>query len=847
MSVYGLIGLLVAFAGIVVSVGCFAVGHLVSKRRDSLAETLSWGGHIAVVLSTVALTFCCALLVYCFMTGDTSIRYVVQYRSDATGDFAWLYKLSGLWGGREGSLLFWAWLITVFNAVIAVRNMKALERLDNAALFVLQLVTAAFVGVLLFSEANMPFTAMAAQYFDAAGNLTGGAQLWGMNLQLEHWAMAIHPPTLFIGYAGMTVPFAYAIAALLVKDPSKAWVEKCSRFTIFSWLFLGLGIGLGAVWAYVVLGWGGYWGWDPVENASLLPWLVGVALIHSFTVYRHRGAFKRWSVMCACLAFAFVVLGTFITRSGIIQESVHAFEGDPVSLVLFLALIIAAVLAGFVGVLIRWKVFSADTEGGDDFDSFASKDAAYYANNLIMLVAAIVLTYMTLASALPEWLPFGGEKMLTGKYNALARPIGILYLLIMAVCPLLSWGRTQGKRFWKRALVPGICGLVLFALFMVYFATYLLPGYDALIAAGSMNAEGLQNVDALLESGASWQYNGWAVLGFLVASLLFFNSLFLLGRGIRGYAKAKGTNVFVSAFGVLKGHAASYGGFISHLAMAIILAGLIGSSMYVTEKVAYIKPSSDGSSEFVIRDYTLVCKSAEIEENKKAASTDYAVRFAVYKNGELVGEVAPSMEVVSMNERKLVASVMSFPTEDLFIVFRGVSEAGDYSMDVRVNPLISLVWIGFGLLSFGVVVSTVGGRKRTGAKAAVSAQGKKLSQEAQAVAEEAQVEPDIDAILALADSDKTTAVKVAPPGTEEAGDAHAEPPTSPKKGAGADAKPRAGSKKDTDAGQEPLASQEAATGTGKEPLASQEATAESEQEAEGLRNKAAAASDDKQD
>ena len=160
--------------------------------------------------------------------------------------------------------------------------------------------------------------------------------------------MAIHPPTLFVGYAGLTIPFAYAIAAIIVNDSSKAWVVRSQRYALFSWLFLGIGIGLGAVWAYVVLGWGGYWGWDPVENASLLSWLVGVALIHSFTVYRQRGAFKRWSVMCACITFAFVIVGTFISRSGLVQ-SVHAFEGDPVSLVLFGALIVVALLAGVVG------------------------------------------------------------------------------------------------------------------------------------------------------------------------------------------------------------------------------------------------------------------------------------------------------------------------------------------------------------------------------------------------------------------------------------------------------------------------------------------------------------------
>ncbi|CAK7040264.1 MAG: hypothetical protein PEGG_01693 [Paraeggerthella hongkongensis] len=524
MATIGVIGLLVAFAGVAVSVVCLLAGALLARKRSGgIGETLTWGGHIGVILSAVALTFCCGILVFCFMTGDMSIEYVLRQHSDASGELAWLYKLSGLWAGREGSLLFWAWLIAAFNAVVAVRNLKSPRKLDSMALLVSQLVLAAFVGVLLLSESNMPFTATPLKYFNSDGTLTSSASMLGMNTLLEHWAMAIHPPTLFIGYAGLTIPFAYAIAALIVNDSSKEWVVRSQRYTLFSWFFLGVGIGLGAVWAYVVLGWGGYWGWDPVENASLLSWLVGVALIHSFTVYRQRGAFKRWSVMCACLTFAFVIVGTFIARSGLVQ-SVHAFEGDPVSLVLFGALIVLSVVAGIVGLVIRWKSFGPGASGSDDVENMLSKDAAYYFNNVIMVVFATLLAYLTIASALPGWMPFGGQAISAGTYNAIARPLGIVYLAILAICPLLSWGKTDGKQFWKRARVPAVCALVLFAVLMVYFVTYLVPSYNAVIAAGGINAEGL------MEEGPAWYYNGLAAVGLLVASLLFFNSLFMLGR-----------------------------------------------------------------------------------------------------------------------------------------------------------------------------------------------------------------------------------------------------------------------------------------------------------------------------
>ncbi|MVX61792.1 cytochrome C assembly protein [Enterorhabdus mucosicola] len=690
MSMIGLLGLLVAFAGCVISILCLGVAHLLHKKRSfERAETLAWGGRVAAVLTAAALTVCCAVLVWCFFTGDNSIQYVLDNRSNSTSPEAWLYKLAGLWAGRQGSLLFWAWLIAVFNAVLVFATRKDARPLDNGALCISQLVLTAFVSVLLFSESNMPFLVTDARFFSEDGALSTMASARSMNALLEHWAMAIHPPTLFIGYAGLTIPFAYAVAALIVNDDSALWVNRSTSYLMFSWLLLGIGIGLGAVWAYVVLGWGGYWGWDPVENASLLPWLVGVALIHSFTVYRQRGAFKRWSVFCACLTFCFVVLGTFITRSGLVQ-SVHAFEGDPVSLVMFGALIVLSLLAGIVGLLLRRRSFGAVNAADDDIESMMSKEAAYYVNNLIMVVFAVLLAYMTVSSALPSWLPFGGQSLSAGTYNAIARPLGIAYLAILAVCPLLGWRRTDKKAFWRAARVPGLCALLLFIVLMVYFATYLLPSYNAMIAMGGTTAEGL------LEQGAPWYYNGLAVVGFAVASLLFFNALFMAVRSLKHVGAGK-----------IRRRLALFGGSVAHASMGIILVGLIGSAMYVTEITGYLTydEEADGTSDtFIIQDFELVYKDNSIDELGNG-NVRYALTFDAYKDGQFVGTVNPAVQLVgATQQQKLEASVIGFPLEDLFVVYRGVNDAGDYSMDVRVNPLISFVWVGFGLLMVGCLI-----------------------------------------------------------------------------------------------------------------------------------------------
>lgn len=715
MSTFGLMGLVIAFAGVVVSVVCLLAGRILKKAgKTGAAETASWGGCVASILTAVALTVCCGILVFCFMTGDMSIEYVLMEHSDADGALGVLYRFSGLWAGREGSLLFWAWLISIFNVVVAVRAMKNLDDLDCMALFVSNLVLTAFVAVCLFSESNMPFIATASPYVDANGNLTAMASSLGMSPLLEHWAQAIHPPTLFVGYAGLTIPFAYAIAALIVNDASAKWVVRSSRYAMFSWLFLGIGIGLGAIWAYVVLGWGGYWAWDPVENASLLSWMVALALVHSFTVYRKRGAFKRWSVMCACLTFAFVVVGTFITRSGVVQ-SVHAFEGDPVSLMLFGGLIVVAVLVGLIGLAIRWKAFASD----DAIESMASKAAAYYFNNVIMIVFTFVLCYLTVASALPTFLPFGGQSLSAGTYDAIARPLGIVYCFIIAVCPLLAWTKTDRKEFFRLAKVPAICAAVLFVVLLAYFVTTLYPAYDAIIQAGSAQGASQAAVTAaeeLMSEGPVWYYNGLAVVGFAVASLLLFNTLFMIARAASKRAKATGKNPVAAFFGMLGSNSSKYGGYIAHFAMAIILVGLIGSSMFVTEKTDYVAfdEEADTAENFVIDDYELRYTGSDVETMPNGDDILYRVEFDVYdvNTGAYIGHVNPSVQLVaSTQQTKLNASVISFPTEDLFVVYRGVNDAGDLSMDVRVNPLVSFAWVGFALLMLGTAIALFGRRK----------------------------------------------------------------------------------------------------------------------------------------
>ncbi len=670
-----------------------AVGHF-AKSTDSR----TWGFRLVYGSCATALLACLTIVVG-FFTHNIAIQYVAQNYPVDTGSLFWLYKLSGLWAGRAGSLLLWGFLISAFAAFIAWKRRSERDSLTTVALMVIQVVLVLFTATMLFSSSNSPFLATDSSYI-SDGKLTGTAMLWGMNILLEHWAMVLHPPMLFIGYAGMTVPFAYGLAALIVNDPSRRWIDLCQRIALFAFIFLTIGIGLGAVWAYVVLGWGGYWGWDPVENASLLSWLTSVAMLHSFNVYRRRSMMHGWALLSATLTFVFVVLGTFITRSGLVQ-SVHAFSNDNVSTAIFLIIMIAA----FAAFAILWFVRRKDFANLDDIESVASKNGSYYLTCLIMVFAGILLAYLTVCSALPSWMPAGGTSIGTGAYETISRPLGILVCLLAAVCPFLSWKRTDGAEFWRNLRAPLVVAAAIFVALLVEFFVNLLPAYNEVLASGGTAA------DDLASMGPSWYYNGLAVVGLFVASMLACNSLYLLVRGVRGRMKSKG-----EGFGTALGHLvtkspAAFGGYLTHLGLGIVLVGLIGSSMYVTEYTYDVTTASSGTLE--IGDYS-------IEYGGLSTSTDdlgfsnISANLSVSSGGSYVTTLDPTISIAnsgsSMGSVRSTAKVYSTPAGDLFAALSAQqnSTTGQIValyLSVRENPLISFVWVGFAVMVVGIVMA----------------------------------------------------------------------------------------------------------------------------------------------
>ncbi len=698
---FGNVLLVLATLSAIVSVGTLAFGTRAGKDGEPIVNL----GYMATFGALLFTTLASVLLIGAFISNNFQFMYVALNHSTDVSAWAWVYKISALWAGREGSLLFWEWMLSIFAGWVAWRRLSETDALSNVGLAIINVVQLCFLAA-LFIEKNNPFQVTPAQYF-SNGQLD---PTLGMNPLLQTWAMVIHPPTLFIGYAGLTIPFAFALAALIVNEPSSRWVKIIDRITVFSWLLLGVGIGLGAIWAYQELAFGGFWAWDPVENASLLPWLTGVGLLHSITVYRRREGFKAWTVVMATVTFVLVLLGTFITRSGIIQ-SVHAFEKDVWSFWLFISMMLVSLAAGLG--LLFWRRKSFRSEG--EMEGLVSKDASYYFNNVLMLVAAVLVAYWTMAPALGAIpviggiLPGGGQTFGAGSFDAVARPIGILYVLIMAVCPILSWKKTDPAIFWERVRWPLAGAAVLGSALLVEWWINLRPFLMA--TAGGTYGQVL------------------AVVGLLVASLAVVLPIYLFIDSARKKSKASKTGFGSALWGILTKARTTSGGYITHLGIGVILIGLIGSTMFVSDYAVQIAQKAGARATAGPYEVTFQSLAETTRPNGDKVRT---ATFDITRNGQPVATIKPTQVLpltvlasgaTDYSQGRREVSILGDPLKDVFSTFNGTANPADPKsnivLDIKINPLIVWVWVGFLLTILGTVVAVWPKRARAlaGAKA----------------------------------------------------------------------------------------------------------------------------------
>ncbi|HEY6547468.1 MAG TPA: cytochrome c biogenesis protein CcsA, partial [Vicinamibacteria bacterium] len=427
MSLLGRAALLLALAGAVYVI----VAALSSRRpgRRAWGESATRGVHAVFAFTTLAIVTMWAAL----LTDNFDLRNVAEYSSTT---LAPAYKMTALWGSQAGSLLLWAWILTGFASVVVLVNRNRNRELMPVVMAVMMGIAVFFLGLLSF--VTSPFETLA----------VAPAEGRGLNPLLQNFYMQIHPPLLYLGYVGLSVPFAFAMAALVTRRLDTAWISSIRRWTIVSWLFLGVGILLGAKWAYETLGWGGYWAWDPVENAAFMPWLVATAFLHSIMVQERRGMLKVWNMVLVILTFSLCLFGTFLTRSGIIA-SVHAF-GESTLGPFFLAFI-GLVLVGSVSLLItRLPLLRSQ----HSLESYLSREAIFLFNNLLLVGLAFAVFWGTMFPILSE--AARGEKITVGQgyYDQVATPIGIALLVLTGVGPLIAWRKASAAQLRRRFVVP---------------------------------------------------------------------------------------------------------------------------------------------------------------------------------------------------------------------------------------------------------------------------------------------------------------------------------------------------------------------------------------------------------
>src|SRR5438105_339605 len=422
-----------------------AVVSVVGARRRSrrLIESGIGAFHLIAALMTAA----SAVMINAFLTGDFSIKYVVHYSDSVQPLF---YKLTSYWGGLDGSIMFWVFLLSIFGSIAVYVNRQRHRELIPYVVATISVVEMFFLFLMVVHK--NPFTTFLAEA------PTDGK---GLNPLLQNFYMAIHPPSLYTGFVGMTIPFAFGIAALITGHLDDSWLRAVRRWTMVSWLFLSFGLTLGMLWAYETLGWGGYWGWDPVENAGLLPWFTATAFLHSVLVQERRSMLRVWNVTLVITTFFLTIFGTFMTRSGVVQ-SVHAFGDDPMLARLFTVFMVAILVFSFGLVIYRLPMLKARNE----LDSWMSREAAFLVNNWILLFCALFVLFATMFPTLSEAVTKHRLTVAAPFYNKWMAPIGMILLFLTGIGPLLAWRKSTLNNLRNSFLWPVTSGVVTAAVLM---------------------------------------------------------------------------------------------------------------------------------------------------------------------------------------------------------------------------------------------------------------------------------------------------------------------------------------------------------------------------------------------
>ena len=642
---------------LVVSVWSTLAAALGLYSRSRGLQQSAERGVLAVTGLVVAAS---SILLYALFSSQFQVRYVADYTS---ADLPMFYKLTAFWGGQSGSLLLWTLMLSGFSTVAVLKYRDRQEDLMPGLVLTLSGVSVFFLALVNF--AALPFELLPFVPEDGRG----------LNPQLQNPFMVIHPPMLYLGFVGFTVPFAFAMAALLSGRLDSTWLRLTRRWTLFAWFFLGVGILLGAWWAYVELGWGGYWAWDPVENASLIPWLTATAFLHSVMIQEKKGMLKVWNMVLVLLTFFLCILGTFITRSGIIS-SVHSFARSNVGP--FFAVFLGVLTAATLGlILYRLPALKSRTQ----IESIVSREGAFVFNNVVLVASAFAVLWATLFPILSEAVR--GVKITVSSpfYAQIMTPLGLLLLFLTGAGPLIAWRKASPRQLR---------------------AQFLGPVLVALATGAALFASGMRHLAALLSL---------SLCAFVTASL--FNEFY---RGTRARMRSMGERPLTALLALVDRNKRRYGGYLVHLAIVMVFVGVTGSAVFQSEAQQALRRGE--SMRLGPYELQYVDTSSYATPNVEV----FAAQVQVRRDGRDVGTLRPERNFyLHWDQPSSEIGLYSTLREDLYLILIAYDPGTDTAtFKAYLNPLVNWIWLGGFMLILGTHVAVLPDRRERAALDAVA-------------------------------------------------------------------------------------------------------------------------------
>jgi len=610
----------------------------------------------AILGQFILVTIASSTLIYALVTTDFSIKYVVFNTTRATPFY---YRVTGLWGALEGSLLLWEWILIIFSGLVAWIYKDRHHELMPWVLMIFSIVSAFFLAVIAFS--SNPFENVFPVPLDGRG----------LNPLLEDANMLTHPPLLYTGFVGLTVPYAFAMAALIVGRLDEAWIITTRRWTIIAWFFLTMGNLVGAWWSYHVLGWGGYWAWDPVENAAFMPWLPATAFLHSVQVQERRGMLKVWNLSLIIIAFSLTIFGTFLTRSGILS-SIHAFSSGPVGII-FLSFLAFILLASFG--LLAWR--SKQLRGQPELDSLVSRESAFMLNNVV-LISALFTIFLGTIFPLISAAVVGVQVSVGAPYfNSVTVPLFLLLVFLMGVGPMIAWRKASWDNLRRNFLWPMVASFLVALVLFVWSVRDFLP-----------------------------------LLGFTLMAFVVFSILFDTALAVRARHRIAGEGVFRALITLARRNQRRYGGLIVHLGVVLVFLGIAGSMSYSQEREATLRV---GEGLSVGRYYV---QFEGLSGSKQPTHIRVEGAFKVFNEGHEIGVLSPALKFFPTQKSPIGRAVFrSTLTDDLYLILSGFSELeqNQATLKVLVRPLLVWMWLGAFVIALGTIVAVLPPR-RAGAR-----------------------------------------------------------------------------------------------------------------------------------